>query len=438
LSVSNPAPGGVSPVVEFDVTYPAKVTVLDLPANDLVWDPYAQRIYASLPSSYGSLGNSIAVINPLIGRVSGYYFAGSEPTALALSSDSKYLYAGLNGSGSVQRLVLPKFTQDIDVSLGNSIYGSPNVALSLQVSPSDSHTFAVAAGPSGCCGGSSGLYFYTDATQLADSVTNPSMTDIVFASATTLYGYYNGTVSDVTVNSSGGTLDQQWNDLVEGNTIAYAGGLIYGSAGQVLNPGTGLLVGTYDVGSTCCSYPSQLLPDSAIDRVFAVGTTPFFGAFGITSYDLAKFTPLGVVNLSQLSGSTTPTLIRWGNNGLAFVLQSGCCGTPSSQLVLVQSPGLLLTATGAKNPTPIAQSLSPAGATHGSWNFVLTVRGQHFVPGSQVTWNGTTLAADYVSATQLNVYVPAASIASSGSANIVVTNPVPGGGAASALTFSIN
>ena len=83
LTVSNPPPGGVSAEVNFNVTYPAKVTVLDLPANNLVWDPYAQRIYASLPSSYGTQGNTIADINPTTGRITGYYFAGSEPNQLA-------------------------------------------------------------------------------------------------------------------------------------------------------------------------------------------------------------------------------------------------------------------------------------------------------------------------------------------------------------------
>jgi len=437
LSVSNPPPGGVSPIIDFDVTYPAKVTVLDLPANDLVWDPYAQRIYASLPSSYGSQGNTIAVINPTSGKVTGYYFAGSEPNQLALSSDSKYLYVGLNGNGSVQRLILPTFTPDIDVSLGTNGYGSVNTALALQVSPGNSHTFAVPEGSTGCCG-ASGLYFYTDSTQLANYITYPTFTDVVFANSSTLYAYYNGTVGDVTVSSTGGTLGQQWNGLVQGSTIQYDNGLIYGSNGQVLNPTTGLLVGTYDVlGSYCCSSSNQLLPDSAIDRVFNVGITPFFPSFGVTSYDLSKFTPVAVTNLSQFTG-TPVALVRWGSNGLAFALSSGCCNNTPSQVVLVQSPAMLLTATGSKNPPPVAQTLSPSSATHGAWNFLLTVKGTGFVPGSQVTWNGSTLAADYVSATQLNVYVPAASVASSGSAKVIVTNPAPGGGASSALTFSIN
>jgi hypothetical protein len=99
LAVSDPALGGLSMPATFNVTYPAKVTILDLPANDLVWDPYLRKIYASLPSSYGSAGNSIAVINPLNGEAN-YYFAGSEPAKLALSADARYLYTGLNGAGT--------------------------------------------------------------------------------------------------------------------------------------------------------------------------------------------------------------------------------------------------------------------------------------------------------------------------------------------------
>ena len=102
LTVTNPSPGTISQTVTFNVTYPINITVLDLPANDLVWDPFAQVIYASIPSSDGPTGNSIAVINPSTGAVTGTFFAGSEPTKLALDGTSKYLYVGLNGNGSIQ------------------------------------------------------------------------------------------------------------------------------------------------------------------------------------------------------------------------------------------------------------------------------------------------------------------------------------------------
>ncbi len=435
LSVLNPSPGGISPALDFDVTYSYKATVLDLPANDLVWDPYAQRIYASIPSSYGVNGNTIAVINPTTGAITGYYYAGSEPTMLALTSDSQYLYAGLNGNGSVQRLILPNFSPDIDVSLGSGCCGI-NTAQALAVSPSDDHTFAVAEGSTYY---TNGLYFYTDSTQLPNYITYPYMNNIAFVNSSTLYGYYSGTVSQVNVDSNGGTVGQQWNGLVQGSNIVYSGGLIYGNDGQVLDPSTGLLLGSYDFGSSCCGSSLQMLANSAVDRVFALGITPFFPNYlGITSYDLAKFTPLAVANLSQLSGSVMPTLISWGNNGLAFTLQSGCCGTTSTQTVILQSSSLVAPSSGTTNPLPAAQSLAPANATHGGRNFVLTLDGNGFVPATQVTWNGTSLATSYVSSTQLNIYVPAGSIASAGTAKVVASNPGPGGGTSASVTFTIN
>ena len=342
LAVLNPAPGGLSLPATFNVTYRAKITILDLPANDLVWDPYVQRIYASLPSSYGSAGNTIAVLNPSNGQITGYYFAGSEPTMMGLSADAKYLYTGLNGAGLIQRLVLPNFAPDIQIHLGGSSpYGGLNNALDIQVSPGDPHTVAAAIN-SGCCYGGQ-LEFFTDTTLLPNSITYPSIRNMVFANASTVFGYDNNTLSEVSVNSSGGTLTQQWNGLLSGNgPIHYDAGLVYGSGGQVLDPQTGALMGTYDTGNNCCCCGSgQILPDSAVNRVFALGNTPFFNGFGITSYNLSHFTPVAVTNLNQLSGNVTGGYIRWGSNGLAFVLQSGCCGNTNAQVILVQSGAMV-------------------------------------------------------------------------------------------------
>ncbi|MGO9542182.1 MAG: choice-of-anchor D domain-containing protein [Terriglobales bacterium] len=438
LSVTNPSPGTLSPLTTFNVTYPVTVTVLDLPANDIVWDPFAQLIYASIPSSYGANGNSIAVINPSTAAVTGFYFAGSEPTELALDSTSKFLYVGLNGSSAIQRLDLPGFTTDIEINLGSEA-NSPNLAESIAVSPTNSHMIAVALAYS-CCPATGPLEFFTDATKLANPVTSPEMNQVAFASGTTLYGYENDTLSEVTVSSTGGTLGQQWTGLVEGNTFQYSGGFVFGSGGEEFDPTTGLLEGTFDVGPTCCNNSMQVLPDSAINRAFALGQTPIFDSFGITSYNLTEFTPLAVASLAELSSSfgSTSNFIQWGPNGLAFILNSGCCGTTTSQVVLVQSPTLLLTAGKTINPAPVSHSSSPATVTHGSGNVQLTVRGSGFVPGSVVHWNNKPFSAKYVSENEMTVYVPKEAIAAPGTAAIVVKNPTPGGGKSNALTVTIN
>jgi trimeric autotransporter adhesin len=393
-----------------------------------------------LPSSYGVNGNSIAVINPSTGAVTGYHFAGSEPAKLALDSASKYLYVGLNGVGSIQRLDLPAFTPDIQISLGTTT-GGPNLAGAIAVSPASSQTLAVAINPNQCCYYTP-IEFFTGSTKLANSVTSLQANQLTFASGTTLYGYDSAVLSQITVSSSGGTLAQQWDNMVTGNGFQYSGGLIYGGNGQEFNPASGLLLGTFDVGSFCCNGGPEVLPNSALNRAFALGQTPFFNGLGITSYNLSQFTPLAAANLVELNTGNNSIafskFIQWGTNGLAFILTNGCCGTPLGiQVVLLQSPTLLLTASKTATPVPVSNSLTPATASHGAGNFILTVRGSGFVPGSVVTWNDKRFSASYVSGTAMKVYVPRAAIASAGKAAIVVSNPAPGGGKSNVLTFTI-
>jgi hypothetical protein len=442
LTVTNPSPGTISQTVTFNVTYSINITVLDLPANDLVWDPFAQVIYASLPSSYGPTGNSIAVINPSTGAVTATFFAGSEPTKLALDSTSKYLYVGLNGNGSIQRLNLPSFTPDIDIPLGNPQNGAPYVAAAIAVSPTNSHTIATALTQNQCCGSPGPLEFFTDSTKLANSVTTAQINQIDFANGTTLFGYLPNTLSEVAVTATGGTVTKTWEGLVTGNTFQYSGGLIFTSNGQEFNPATGLLLGTYDVGTnSCCGNSAEVLSNATLNRVFALGQTPFFNSFGITSYNLSEFTPLAVADLSELNlgvnPGTTSKFMQWGTNGLAFILTGGCCGNTAAQVVLLQSPTLLLAASKIVSPVPVLRSSSPAIATHGAGNFRLAVHGSGFSPGSVVTWNGKAHSASYVSPTEMTVYVTAAAVASTGTANIAVKNPTPGGGKSNILAFTI-
>ncbi|MFN0109340.1 MAG: IPT/TIG domain-containing protein [Blastocatellia bacterium] len=90
------------------------------------------------------------------------------------------------------------------------------------------------------------------------------------------------------------------------------------------------------------------------------------------------------------------------------------------------------------NPVPVLTSISPSSATAGGAAFNLTVNGTNFVNTSTVWWNGAQRTTTFVSATQLTAAIPAADIASVGTASIVVQTPAPGGGSSSAATFTIN
>lgn len=147
--VVNPGPGGGSSTsLQFAINgFSYTPLVVSQLANDMVWDPVNQVIYLSVPSLASANGNTIAVLNPTSGSIRSTQFAGSEPDALAISDDSQFLYAGLDGSSSVQRLILPGLTPDINYLLGAGSYPEgPFFGLGLQVAPGLPHTTAVSRG----------------------------------------------------------------------------------------------------------------------------------------------------------------------------------------------------------------------------------------------------------------------------------------------------
>jgi hypothetical protein len=89
------------------------------------------------------------------------------------------------------------------------------------------------------------------------------------------------------------------------------------------------------------------------------------------------------------------------------------------------------------NPLPTITNINPTSATAGGVGFTLTVNGTNFVSTSKVRWNGTDRTTNYVSATQLQVSITAADIASAGTATVTVFNPTPGGGTSNGVTFTV-
>ena len=103
------------------------------------------------------------------------------------------------------------------------------------------------------------------------------------------------------------------------------------------------------------------------------------------------------------------------------------CGGGTSQSVNNQSPP----------PTPTITTISPNSAVAGGAAFTLTINGTNFVASSMVNFGGSAPATTFVSSTQLTAAIPAASIASTGTPAVTVTNPAPDGGASNAINFTV-
>jgi hypothetical protein len=90
------------------------------------------------------------------------------------------------------------------------------------------------------------------------------------------------------------------------------------------------------------------------------------------------------------------------------------------------------------NPVPfLNQTLMPTATAPGGAEFTLTVTGAGFVSGSVVNWNHTPRTTTFVSHSQLTAAITSSDIAEPTTAEVTVTNPVPGGGTSNSSFFQI-
>jgi len=151
------------------------------------------------------------------------------------------------------------------------------------------------------------------------------------------------------------------------------------------------------------------------------------------------------VNVSNLT--STPTYppndgISYETYTLTFSQISGDAiridGAPGGSAYFVSVGELLVYGMGSITPPPNLASMSPISASNGDSPFKLTVTGANFAPASTIQWNGSSRPTNFVSATQLTASIPASDVAAAGTAQVTVFNRSPGGGASSALTFTVN
>ncbi len=326
---------------------PAFIRQMTLSANDLVFNQGTQKIYASVPSNEGSNGNSIAEIDPVLGSVTNQVFVGSEPNILAQADDGATLYVGLDGAASIRRYNILTHTAGQQFFIGrDNFFGTLSLS-DIAVSPGNPSTVAVALQHPGISPPQAGVAIYDDGVRRPK--TGPGHIDgsdlLAFASPSLLYGatgFGFGDLTKMSIDSSGVTVTGTA-PFFAGEEISLANNLLYGSSGQVINPSTGALVGTFFGGGF---FNTSHVIDVANNRAFFLSSQFFNGqglSVAITAYDLTTFVPVGFISISGLTGGPG-SLVRWGTNGLAF-------RTSDRKIFLIESP-LVNASVPIPSPTP--------------------------------------------------------------------------------------
>ncbi|MGD0778221.1 MAG: IPT/TIG domain-containing protein [Candidatus Solibacter sp.] len=163
--------------------------------------------------------------------------------------------------------------------------------------------------------------------------------------------------------------------------------------------------------------PTSVLPGSPPFTLTVNGSNFLVGA--TVAWNGAAL-PTTFVSATQLTAQVPTSLLTTGTAQIS-VLNIG--------QVASNAVTFFVSATAAS-----LASLSPSSAAPGGADFILTVAGTGFTIKTTVQWNGAPLATTFVSASQLTAGVPAALIATAGTASVTVTGD---GGLSNALPFTI-
>ncbi len=118
---------------------------------------------------------------------------------------------------------------------------------------------------------------------------------------------------------------------------------------------------------------------------------------------------------------------------------------PISALITVSNPAPgggtstgLVFSVNAVNPAPTLSSIAPTSGTVGSPALTLNLSGSNFLASSKVYANSTLLSSTNINSTVLTATLPANLLNVSGTLQITVQNPGPGGGSSSPALFTVN
>lgn len=440
LVVVNPGPGGGTGAAVTLTPY----QILSLNTSFLLSVPATNLLYAAIPASSSSNPNTVIPIDPTSGTAKTPIPVGNNPTLMAASSDGAYLYVALAGDQTVQRINLQ--TNVVE----RTFPYSPNpfctgcevlTATDLEAVPGSPQEVVLAQGSMVSLYNNSGLVNYVPNAFVVYNA--PSFDSIAFAGnplalyAQPFTSVQNPFFTTVAITSGG----LQYTEFMgnnygppsgTGSQVISDGTWLYTNSGEVWNPTTQTQVGSFPV-STIYDVATDLTLDSTLSQLYVIGSGSF-DAIAITSFGQKSLAVQSTLTFPLINSSEAVNLVRWGTNGFGFIVPSIFSG--ASGIYLTRSDALIRQVV--PNSVPSIASMSPTATTAGTSAFTLAVSGTAFIPTSALNWNGTALTTSYVSATQLTAVVPASDVVASGTAQVTVTTPTPGGGTSSALTFTIN
>jgi len=287
--------------------WPSTRKFYNLNANSIAYNQADKTIYATMPSTTGSVfGNTVTRLDPFERRTVSSTIIGSEPNKLILSSDRSTAYVSLAGSNSIRRFDTSTLTPGIQFTTAEPNYATRD----LEMLPGSNDTIIAS--------NNNGQVSIYDGGVRRPNSPNLRARPIEFdAISGNLFGYNDlSTGFDLhrmAVVPTGLSLLQSVKNLIFRFNVDFkmSGGRIFTTDGRIIDPSTNRILGKLSVPFAA---GKSVAYDEKSRRVYILTTS------SIEIYNSDNFNKLGSIphGFGMQGTETFTELIRWGDNGLAF------------------------------------------------------------------------------------------------------------------------
>jgi uncharacterized repeat protein (TIGR01451 family) len=286
------------------------VNQIEVTANNLVYDPARDIIWATIPPSVPApLGRSLIAINPRNGEISDPLSLRGDPLSgcMALAPNGRYLYVGLVGASEIVRVDLdgPQYAP-VRIPLANLRFNEAHYPGDLEVLDGDGTSFIVTSRSS------RNVAVYDGTVRRPNFITSIDGVDRI--ERTAVPNRFVGMASDGSgrylrqflVSPSGVSVAASGQVSLGGSNIQASGNLVLSNYGELARTDTLTVQHDFSIRGTECL-------DAFNGRAYLVY------AKYVRAFDLATRAPAGNLRLpvDEYYGWATQC-IRWGSEGLAI------------------------------------------------------------------------------------------------------------------------
>lgn len=382
------------------------IKVIDLETNDILFNKYDDKIYATTPSTAGVNGNSICIIDPVTALIDTAIFIGSEPNKIVLSDNGNMIYVSLDGAAAIRSFDLTTLSAGQQYSLGNDPWSGPFYVEDLEILQGSDSSVVVSRRNQGFSPKHEGVGVYDSGTIRPNTTQDHTGSNVIeIISPELMVGYNNETTEfglrTIQIDSNGLQEINVYQNMISGFgvDIYYSKDRIYSTNGKVID----ISSGTPSLLATFMDASGPVIEDTSLNLICYAYQDFWSDEVLVKRYSKSNFVIQDTILISDtLTTGDVLSIITWGINGkLAFNTSGGKVVIIDQSVVGISKPIAKINFKIFPNPTVDFITITSQNRREDSEIQLITLSGEVVTRKYEVEFPHTIDLTNHASGTYL-------------------------------------